>query len=263
MGTPDIHSGQVAVITRLTSNDPALFRIAMGGPIEVVADGNTLIPGLPLPFNGFGYDVCVDSGNVLFEGRTSNFRGLYLWHGGCVIKLIDSLDLLDDQVIRDFAITSHSLEGTLAAFHVDFQDGTQAIYRAEIDLPFLRYGSGLAGTGGFEPTLTGDGCPAPEQSFTLHVAQGMGGSFGGLMMGSQSASIPYNGGTGLLQPTFTIWHYLSGPYGDAGVGQWSTTIQLPGNPYLTGNTAYFQGLYSDPQAPQGVSLTAGLEVRIP
>ena len=47
------------------------------------------------------------------------------------------------------------------------------------------YGFGCPGAAGFVPTLSVDGCPTPGQSLTLTIENGLGGSTGLLIVGSQ------------------------------------------------------------------------------
>jgi len=58
---------------------------------------------------------------------------------------------------------------------------------------FLPYGVGCAGTGGFTPALSGGGCPAPGESITLGIAEGLGGAVGLLLFGTGTGDASVHG----------------------------------------------------------------------
>jgi YVTN family beta-propeller protein len=127
---------------------------------------------------------------------------------------------------------------------------------------FTSYGVGLAGSGGFVPNLAGSGTPSPGETVALVVTQGLGGSPGVFVVGLNRISLPIFGGTLLVDPVFTVTHTLGGSIGVPGAGGISVPIVLPPGSGLIGTRIVFQGVYFDPGAVQGLSMTAGLEMLI-
>lgn len=128
---------------------------------------------------------------------------------------------------------------------------------------FTGYGSGLAGSLGITPQITGSGCPAPGVSIGIELAQGLGGAPGILLLGLTQASIPAFGGTLLLVPLgVSIPFSYSGPGGIPGAGLASVPLAIPPNPALVGTVFDFQALDLDPGAPAGVAMTAGLAMTV-
>lgn len=124
------------------------------------------------------------------------------------------------------------------------------------------YGDGLAGNGGFVPSLTGTGCPVPANTVSLHVASVSGGAPGVLAMGSMPASVPLFGGTLLVTPTVQLSIVVGGTPGVAGVGATEVVVPLPNNPALSGQDFYFQAGFLDLAAPAQFSLTGGVAMTI-
>jgi hypothetical protein len=126
--------------------------------------------------------------------------------------------------------------------------------------PFASYGSGLAGSGDFVPTLGPFGCSTPGRAVRLTVGQGLGGAPGALAGSTSAASLPFRGGTLLVSPPFALLlpHTLAGEPGVAGRGTAALTLAIPPDPGLVGTPFFFQAAYLDSGAPGGVSLTAGV-----
>lgn len=124
----------------------------------------------------------------------------------------------------------------------------------------LIYGAGLAGSGGFVPVLTGEGCPSSGFDFELRVEDGLGGASGALFVGSAPLELPVLGGDLLVLPDLgSLPHTLDGTEGVPGAGTYTLSLTQQ-TTSLAGLTLYFQAAYVDAGAPQGVSLSAGLRV---
>lgn len=135
-------------------------------------------------------------------------------------------------------------------------------YELQVCGSFTPYGAGLAGTGGFEPALSGAGCPAPGAAVTLSVTGGLGGAPGVLLAGVSPASTPLLGGTLLAVPAAVLPHALGGAPGAAGQGTALFPVTLAPEPSSVGATVYLQVGYADPGAAFGASLSAGLALAI-
>ena len=128
---------------------------------------------------------------------------------------------------------------------------------------WVPYSIGLAGKGGFVPTLMGSGCPTPGAGLTLKIADVVGGAGGSLFVGLAPAAVPFKGGVfavGAL--TLTAGIGVGGASGVAGAGTLNLPAALPANPMLTGVSVYLQCGFSDAAAVKGVSLTQGLQMEI-
>lgn len=120
---------------------------------------------------------------------------------------------------------------------------------------------GLAGAGGFVPSLTGGGCPLPGGSLALHVASVVGSGSGILFAGVAPGALPLAGGTLLVFPiAIAVPLAVGGSAGVAGAGAASLPVLVPPNPTLTGLAVFLQAAFADPAAVKGVSLTNGLEL---
>lgn len=121
------------------------------------------------------------------------------------------------------------------------------------------YGSGLAGTGGFVPSLHLTGIPDLNQPWALQIDNARGGAYGVLWSGMTQATTPFWGGTLLLVPMTRTPLLASGALGVGGVGS-ATVPMLTTDPAMIDVPCFFQAAFRDPLAAQGVSLTNGLQV---
>lgn len=136
------------------------------------------------------------------------------------------------------------------------------IHRAPCEGSFASYGDGLAGSGGFVPSLAGTGCPDAGVTPTLHVALARGGSQAALFLGLDEAALPFKGGLLLAAPILLTAPFVSGgPVGAAGEGFLDLPLPLP-TTGVTGVELFLQAAVADPAAPAGVALSAGLLVTV-
>lgn len=143
----------------------------------------------------------------------------------------------------------------------DERDGQEDVF---LNLPFghLGYGTGLAGSGGIVPTLSGQGLARHGQTFTFPLTDALGGAPGVLVLGLQKADIPVLGGTLLVDALAHLWFAITGPAGVPGAGWAAQTIALPASPAFVGIGIFGQGFVFDPGATAGLAITAGLELWI-
>lgn len=124
------------------------------------------------------------------------------------------------------------------------------------------YGTGLAGLGGYVPTLGAVGCPDRSTPWSLSINAAVGGTVGLLGIGDGPANVPALGGSLLIFPvTTTIVITTSGAFGTPGVGSHNAPLLLT-DPALVGLSFWFQAALVDAAAVQGFSLTNGLQVVI-
>lgn len=128
------------------------------------------------------------------------------------------------------------------------------------------YGEGLAGSGGFVPSLSNQAQDLPVIStgpLNLEVSEALGGSTGLFFTSLGPQSIPYAGGTVWIDPSMLaliIPMILSNPGGGPGAGEWALNTTVPDIPELNLLPLFFQGVIMDPGAPKNVALTNGLTV---
>ncbi len=125
-----------------------------------------------------------------------------------------------------------------------------------------RYGTGLAGSGGYVPTLGTGGCFARNQHVDFLVTQGLGGAAGIFVAGVQQTSLPLFGGTLLVVPVVTISHWLGGAPNVPGAGTYSLPLDIPNNTDLLNKDFFFQSAYFDPGAVQQFSFTGGVKLNV-
>jgi YVTN family beta-propeller protein len=172
---------------------------------------------------------------------------------GAATTLIDSMPLTDSPADLVF---SESLRRAVVA-QPGARDGVDVIAYGGV---FAPYGAGLAGSGGLTPQLAGSGTPSPGGAIALNVTQGLGAAPGVLLIGTSAISFPLFGGTILALPIGSAPHALGGASGVPGAGTISMPFLVPLD--ALGVRLFFQSLYLDGGAVQGLSMTAGLELVI-
>lgn len=136
-------------------------------------------------------------------------------------------------------------------------------YESYSTATLIAFGSGIAGTGGETPTLSGLGSPVPGGSFTLSVENGLGGGVGAILLGSELAPpLPLFGGSLYASALLTFPSVLAGAPGAAGEGAGSQPVLVPNVPALIGSTFAAQAGYFDPGAAQGISLSNAVRILI-
>lgn len=130
------------------------------------------------------------------------------------------------------------------------------------------YGIGTPGTGGAVPVASAGGTASIGSTFQLTWSGGLGGAAGLVILGvgpGSKVQQPLLGGTLLVQPSGTaqtVAILLGGTVGVPGAGTGAVAIPVPNHAVLLGLNANFQGLFLDPAAVGGVSMSNGLETWI-
>jgi hypothetical protein len=120
-------------------------------------------------------------------------------------------------------------------------------------------GMGLAGSGGHIPYLT-TSRPCLGETMDFALSQGLGGAIAFLINSPTPTSLPYAGGTLLVQPGSILPMPLDGPLGSPGTGQLFTSTILPFDPLLDDFDYYLQALVADPAAPAGFAMSDRLHL---
>ncbi len=184
--------------------------------------------------------------------------------------------VLDDtaNVLRTF-IEGQGGTGTLLTVDVPVGDGSTGVSptntMTDVDLLGAAcgglaqtFGAGLAGKGGFVPSLGASLCPTLGSPLKLAAADGVGGGLGLVVIATATAPYPLFGGTGYVLPPFVaqLPLVLGGSAGLAGAGGAVLSIPTPSTPSLLGVPFYAQAGILDAAAAQGVSFTKALELRL-
>jgi hypothetical protein len=138
----------------------SLDQLVCAGPIFPIA------PLTPLPDpdseNVFSSIISVDIANelVIFHAVDLDLvEGLFFWRNGDTNPILKFGDELDGKTIQFLNLIPQSRDGATTALKIDFTDGSDALYLAELVLPC---------TG----DLTGDGVVDPDDLFLLLGAWG-------------------------------------------------------------------------------------------
>ena len=127
------------------------------------------------------------------------------------------------------------------------------------------FGQGVPGSGTFVPRLIATEPPLlGNPNMTLALTDGYGGGMAALLFdNAQGPGLPVMGVPIFLGMTANMVIMPLGLLNDTGAGEgwWSGTMAVPTGPALNGVTVYAQGLVVDPGGPQGVTATAGLQMR--
>ncbi|TAJ24399.1 MAG: hypothetical protein EPO68_01435 [Planctomycetota bacterium] len=121
----------------------------------------------------------------------------------------------------------------------------------------VQYGAGLAGTSGVPSIASTGPWTLGSTQFAVTVANAKPVSPGILAYSGAPSSIPLFGGTLLIDLTApTLLNVASN-----GAGNVTKPLAIPNQMALAGVHVYFQAGFLDAAAPQGVSLTRGLDVK--
>ncbi len=129
-------------------------------------------------------------------------------------------------------------------------------------LSFESYGEGLPGSGGWTPQIVGASDLCLSSNASIRIVDGLGGAFGFLWVGTETASLPALGGTLLIDLAGTwarLPTRLHGFQGIPGGGFLDLGADFSG---FQGLTLHFQGMFSDAGAPRGVSFTPGTTLMV-
>lgn len=128
---------------------------------------------------------------------------------------------------------------------------------------FSNFGNGLAGEGGFVPSLHGVGLPKIGTDVTLETRDFVGGARTYLLVSMARNDVPAFGGTiypSFQAPYLVFLSKLPGAPGVGGEGDVDTTLSLPAVQDLVGTNWYFQQFAVDAAAVQGMSMSEGLRM---
>ena len=132
-----------------------------------------------------------------------------------------------------------------------------------VQLPFVRYGPAITGSGGFVPDLFGTGTGQMGTAATLDVKDGIGGGRAILFLSmSRAWEEVAPGAMGLVDPLTAIAlpFRLGGGAGVPGAGTYTLSGTYP--PTSLCDVFYTQVFVADPGSPWGFSSTNGLQFTV-
>jgi hypothetical protein len=226
---------------------------SVAGPGDLDGDGvPDLAIGAPQADNAKGYVVAYS-----LADESELFR---VWGGDNQNRLGEAMRPagdVDADGLPDLIAGAPSLDGA-------YPGGFIRVLSGVCGGAFTVYGAGHPGTGGIAPVLRGNGCPGQGYTPQLVVEDGVGAGLALLPLAIAPASIPFKGGTLLIDPVapFILTLPQGGAPGDAGAGHGILPTPLPVDPLLDGLSVFVQAVISDPGASKGFAMSAGLEVAI-
>lgn len=132
----------------------------------------------------------------------------------------------------------------------------------------VHYGTAVAGSGGFVPTVASVGDPVRLGALNvdLQISNGLGGATCFFAIGTGSAAIPFKAAALLVDPAGGFYVMvplpLSGPAGVPGAGSFDVVDEIPNDPVLDGVHLYAQVLVVDAGATKKVAMSDGLDLTI-
>ena len=240
-----------------------LSQLADGTLLLVVDTNSNAAESRMLRIDPWSMAITSYAVNGSYSGAAATNAGTYSSTLGKAVIL----DTLGDK-LRAFAM-GESGSGTTVPTSMPLSGGgsNETATLIEIrDAPcaggFAGYGDGLVGAGGYEPTIAGTGCPTPGQPLAIHLGSVVGAAPGALLAGSVPAAQPLFGGTVLVLPAVAPPILVGGTAGAPGDGALSIPLLVPAAPGVSGVSVYFQGVFIDAAAAQGLSFTSGVRVTI-
>lgn len=131
-------------------------------------------------------------------------------------------------------------------------------------VPAQHYGAGTAGTSGIVPAIDLSGHPRIGTTFDVVGSSILGGAPSLLAVGFQSASLPIQGITGLVDPSAAalLFQVASGSAGSPGAGTASWSFSLPNSTALDDLNVYTQVVTLDAAGPAGLAASDGLNFQV-
>lgn len=130
----------------------------------------------------------------------------------------------------------------------------------EIHGEITPYGTGLGGTSGIVPSLSGSGDAVYGGEVTVELINGLGGAPALIYAGVEQANLPFKGGTIWVYPILiTLPVVLDGTPGSPGAG----TFDFSYTAEISGLSVFTQFIIADPGAVKGISMSNGLEIAYP
>jgi hypothetical protein len=131
---PDI-SGSTVVFRGSYSGGNGIYSVDLaGGAITTVADITTTVPeGDGATFISL-LNPNIDGDIIAFKGSFMGVSGIYLMIDGELVKVVDTLDLLDGKTVTSFTLGEGALNGGNLSFRADFSDSSVGLFTTTFSL---------------------------------------------------------------------------------------------------------------------------------
>jgi len=124
------------------------------------------------------------------------------------------------------------------------------------------YGAGCAGAGGFTPSFSFGGCPAPSAMVTVEISGGVGGGMAAILFGLGQGSTPIGAGCDLLLTGVSPVSILL-PLGGTGNGNGSVVLPATLPAVLPMGSFTMQAFCQDGTTGIGFTTTNGVMITLP
>ena len=139
---PDISGNTVTFTGRVSTSGAArgIYRAVWDGssfgPLSVVADNTTLVPGTGSTFTDFPASQAIDGNRVVFRGTGGGVTAVYLAEGGEIRRVIGPGDEIDGLTVATgtTAVTMgpNAIDGDWITFNVNFTNGSRSLVSVQI-----------------------------------------------------------------------------------------------------------------------------------
>ncbi len=149
------------------------------GPISIVADTTTLVPGTALPFAAFTA-ISADGPNTAFQGGSAGVGGVWAHINGQLIKVIDT-NTPGPGGEQLLAIDQVSMSGNNVAFLAQTSIGREIfVWRDGLLSRVVKAGDAFNGISVTDLTMTSQALRGDTVAFTFNTPTGAGPVFGGV-----------------------------------------------------------------------------------
>jgi hypothetical protein len=114
-------------------NNGAGLYAQLGGSLVRIADSTTAAPDGTGNFASFQSFDAIDGSNIAFIATTATAKGIYVYSGGSLIKVVNNVGgTFDGRALNStaFLLGAHSISGNQVAFTASFSSGGPGIYMA-------------------------------------------------------------------------------------------------------------------------------------
>jgi hypothetical protein len=117
-GLPVTAAGTVVFIGEQEGFVDGVYAAAGTGPLEVIADENSPVPGSELTFTGFEDIAIGRDGSLVINAQAGSRRGIYRWRDGSLARIVDDSD------------PAPGATGTFSNFYDIAYDGDAVVFTA-------------------------------------------------------------------------------------------------------------------------------------
>lgn len=179
-GTQALANDRLVFSARNATTRGVYSRDASGtGPISIIADTSTIVPGTSTPFAGFT-QVAAEGSSVAFLGGPANLGGVWAYLNNQLTKVIDT-NAIGPSGEQFQLINALSVSGNNVAFLADTSAGPEIlVWRNGTLSTVVKYGDVINGITVRGLTLTSQSLRGDTVAFTFNTFLGAGPVSGGV-----------------------------------------------------------------------------------